>query len=68
MGVKMDLEVQTEDDEGNIVFKGTLKKHEVDFVLNVGINFLLANGASPFIKDDTDVEDTMVGPGTDIVQ
>ena len=64
----MDVEVQTEDSDGNIIFKGTLKKHEVDFVLNVGINFLLAQGASPFIKDEDDVEDTMIGPGSDQVQ
>lgn len=64
----MDIEVQTEDNDGNIVFKGTLKKHEVDFVLNVGINFLLANGATPFIKDEDDVEDSMLGPSTDVVQ
>jgi len=61
----MQIEVQTEDENGNIVFQGTLSKREVDFCLNVGINFLMANGASPFIRDD---EEAIEAPSTNTVQ
>jgi hypothetical protein len=66
----MEIEVKTEDDEGNITFQGTLKKNAVNFVLGVGINYLLAQGAMPFIKDMDDPEDgdTMIGPSTDTQQ
>ncbi len=64
----MEVKVQSEDGDGNIIFEGTLKKREVDFVLNVGINYLLAQGATPFIKDIDDVEENMIGPSTDVVQ
>lgn len=57
----MEIFVKTEDEAGNVTFEGTLKKNEVEFCLNVGINFLLAQGASPFIKDDAADE----APSTD---
>ena len=60
----MEIVVKTEDENGNVVFEGTLKKNEVDFVLNVGVNYLLAQGAMPFIKDDSVDEP----PSTDTVQ
>ena len=61
----MEINVKTEDESGNVVFEGTLSKREVDFVLNVGINFLMANGATPFIRDD---DEAIEAPGTDTVQ
>lgn len=60
----MEIVVKTEDENGNVVFEGTLKKNEVEFCLNVGVNYLLAQGAFPFIKDDEATE----APSTDTVQ
>lgn len=60
----MQIEVQTKDQDGNIVFQGTLTQREVQFVLNIGVNFLLANGASPFLPDT--VADA--APGSDQIQ
>lgn len=48
----MELQVKTLNKDGSIAFDGILRQREVTFVLGIGINFLLANGASPFIQDD----------------
>jgi len=51
------IEVESKDSDGNIAFHGKLNKTEVSFVLNVGINYLLANGAMPLFtgKDDEEL-------------
>lgn len=65
----MEIKVKTLNEDGSINFEGILRQHEIDFVLEVGVNFLLANGASPFIQDeDEDLDDTMVAPGSDNLQ
>lgn len=64
----MEFNIKTEDEDGNIVFEGTLKKNEVEFCLNVGINYLLSIGATPFIREEQESEDTMIGPGSDELQ
>ena len=49
------IEVETRDEEGNVAFHGKLNSTEVSFVLNVGINYLMANGAMPLftgLEDD----------------
>ena len=53
----MKIEVTTKDEEGNVAFSGTLNKQEVSFVLNIGINYLMANGALPLFtgKDDDEL-------------
>lgn len=61
----MELQVKTEDAEGNIVFEGTLSPKEHDFVITVGINYLLSKGASPFFEKREDVTEV---DGTDTVQ
>lgn len=38
-----------ETSEGTVQFTGTLEKEELDFVLQVGLNYLLQNGALPFV-------------------
>lgn len=64
----MEIAVKTLNEDGSILFEGVLRQHEVQFVLEVGVNFLLMNGASPFIQDDDETEENMIGPGTDVVQ
>ena len=58
----MKIKVQTEDKDGNITFDGILNQQEVDFVLNIGINYILANGAMPFFNGRGDEEVKIVSP------
>jgi hypothetical protein len=53
----MIIEVTTKDEDGNVAFNGKLNSTEVSFVLNVGINYLMANGALPLFtgKDDEEL-------------
>ena len=41
------IEIETKDDKGAIVFHGKLNATEASFVMNVGINYLLAHGCMP---------------------
>lgn len=52
----MQIKVVTLNEDGSVAFEGLFGPHEVKFVLEVGTNFLLANGASPFL-DEVDGED-----------
>lgn len=65
----MEIQVKTLNEDGSINFEGILRQHEVQFVLEVGVNFLLANGASPFIQDeDEEIDEAMLGPASETVQ
>lgn len=63
----MELEVKTLNTDGSVVFEGKLNPLQVQFILGVGINFLLANGAQ-VLEDDDDEEETQNAPSTDVVQ
>ena len=39
--------------EGNVVFSGELQKDELDFVIEIGLNIILANGAQNFMSEKT---------------
>lgn len=62
------IEVESKDSDGNIAFKGKLNKVETTFVLNVGINYLLANGAMPLFTGKDDEELAMVAPTAKMTQ
>lgn len=62
----MEIRVKTINEDGSVLFDGMLNQKEVQFVLEVGVNFLLANGAQPFLEDDD--EDTIEAPGSETVQ
>jgi hypothetical protein len=66
----MQIKVQTKDDAGNVTFDGTLNKAEAELILNVGINFLLANGIQPMFsgQDDEGTPETIVAKTPDTVQ
>jgi hypothetical protein len=64
----VEIQVKTLNEDGSILFEGVLRQHEVQFVLEVGVNFLLMNGASPFVQDEDESEENMIGPGTETVQ
>jgi hypothetical protein len=61
----MEIRVKTLNEDGSINFEGTLRQNEVQFVLEIGVNFLLANGASPFMEEDEEQDESFVAPGTD---
>jgi hypothetical protein len=42
--------------EGTVVFEGTLEPLELDLILQVGLNYLLQEGALPFTHKDNVVE------------
>lgn len=64
----MQIQVKTEDADGNVTFDGTLNRQEVELVLNVGINFLMANGAMPLFTGKEDDELGIVSTQPDTVQ
>ena len=44
--------------EGTVKFEGELEQNELDFVLKVGLNYLLTNGAIPFTTKAKDATET----------
>lgn len=65
----MEIKVKTHNEDGSISFEGVLRQHEIEFVLEVGVNFLMANGATPFIQDeDEEIDEVMIAPGSDELQ
>lgn len=64
----MQFEIQTKDAEGNVAFTGTLSKNEATFILNVGVNYLMANGALPLFTGKDDEELGVVAPSSGTVQ
>lgn len=65
----MEIKVKTLNEDGSIQFDGVLRKHEIEFVLEVGVNFLLVNGATPFIQDeDEEIDGVFTAPGTTTTQ
>lgn len=54
----MIIQLKTLDADGNLVFEGKLNQEEASFVLNVGINYLMAEGAMPsFTGEDDETEE-----------
>ena len=53
----MQFYVKALNPDGSVKFEGELGPKEVEFVVQVGMNYLLMQGALPFLKDD-DEEDS----------
>lgn len=64
----MEVKVRTENPDGSVAFEGTLKPVEIDFVLNIGLNYLMSIGATPFLKDEESSSDANEVAGPDTVQ
>ncbi len=62
------IEVTTKDEEGNIAFQGKLNSREATLVLNVGINYLLANGVMPLFTGKEDDELGIVSKAPSMAQ
>lgn len=58
----MIIEVTTKDAEGNVAFTGKLNSQEISLVLNVGINYLMANGVMPLFTGKEDTELVIISP------
>lgn len=41
-----------EQENGSVTFEGELSQEELDLVLTMGLNYLLAHGAIPFTSKD----------------
>jgi hypothetical protein len=63
----MQIKVVTLNEDGSVAFEGLFGPNEVKFVLEVGTNFLLANGASPYVEEDEEEseEDVITWPEDD---
>lgn len=55
----MMIDIKTKDEQGNIIFEGTLNRKEVGFILQYGVNDLLAAGVM-FNLDQEDVGENRI--------
>ncbi len=60
----MNIKVVTLNEDGSVAFEGEFGPNEVKFIMEIGTNFLLQQGALPFVED----EDQFVAEGSDTVQ
>lgn len=44
--------------QGTVKFEGELEQNELDLVLRVGLNYLLARGAIPLVAKEPEQEET----------
>jgi hypothetical protein len=68
----MEIKVTKLNEDGSVAFQGTLDAVQLEFILQTGINFLMASGASDFLDAISDSEDDdemiIVHEGSDQVQ
>lgn len=49
----MEFVIVSKDKEGTVLFEGKANEKEASFLLNIGINFLLAQGTYPLLKGES---------------
>lgn len=54
--------VTTLNEDGSIAFSGTFNKDQVSFILQVGVNYLMSQGALAVMEDADDDEDDWPEP------
>lgn len=65
----MKFDITTKYEDGSIAFEGTANAKEASFILNIGVNYLLSNGAMPLLTGKTDEELAVVAhPESEQVQ
>lgn len=64
----MKFEITSKYEDGSIAFQGTANQSEAEFILNVGINYLLANGAMPLFTGKDDEELAVFAPSSETTQ
>ena len=60
----MNIKVVTLNEDGTVAFEGEFGPNEVKFIMEIGTNFLLQQGALPFVGED----DQFVTEGSDTFQ
>lgn len=60
------LKVATLNEDGTVAFEGEFGPEEVRFIMEIGVNFLLQQGALPFVGEDED--ESFEVEGNDTVQ
>lgn len=45
----MKFEIESKNEDGSVLFSGTANQSEASFLLNIGINYLLSQGAMPLL-------------------
>jgi hypothetical protein len=55
-----------ETENGTVKFEGELEQNELDFVLKIGLNYLLTHGALPFTTVGKDKEPVIAEPATEV--
>lgn len=63
----MKIHQTIETPEGIVEVNGELSQQQVQFLIEVGLNVILAKGAQPFITD-TDFTPEQIHQGTDVAQ
>lgn len=69
----MNIKVVTLNQDGSVQFEGSFGPEQVRFIMEVGVNYLLAEGALPILGDeasevdDDDDEDTFFIDGDETV-
>jgi hypothetical protein len=65
----MEIKLKTLNADGSIQFDGTLNQEQAQFILSIGLNYLLTQGAATFLEDnEDDDEDDFVVAGNTTVQ
>lgn len=63
----MQIKITTLNEDGSIAFEGVFGPNEASLILEVGCNYMLQQGALPFV-DEEDDDDTFEVEGSDTVQ
>lgn len=50
----MKFEITTKNEDGSIHFTGTANQLQASFLLEVGLNYLITNGAMPLLTGDAE--------------
>jgi len=60
------FEITGKDTDGNVSFKGIANRTEATYLMNVGVNYLLAKGSEPTLTGKE--EEVVVAPSTNTLQ
>ena len=61
----MEINHSFKTEEGYVTFSGKLSQEEADYVIQTGLNFLMAQGALPFHSLENEEDEMDVHPGTE---
>lgn len=64
----MQIKHSVELEDGSYTYQGNISGKELDFLVEYAVNSLLAQGALPFLHEDSETMDSMVMPESDTEQ